>query len=117
MGYWGYEAMESDSALDYMFKIIAHLETLWDEATGYGQKMAVVYVLTEAPEVDGTDYNGLKTKAVAFVEDCMTSLGKEALENSLEAFNERCEQVTYLQGLMDKLQERQGSTLIEKLTV
>tara|TARA_R110002020_G_scaffold285063_1_gene500621 strand:+ start:731 stop:1087 length:357 start_codon:yes stop_codon:yes gene_type:complete len=115
MGYWGYAATESDSALDYMFKVIEHLEKLWDEATDYGQKMAVVYVLTEAPEVDSTDYRGLKAKAITFVEGCITSLSKEALENSLEAFNERCEQVTYLQGLIKKLQANQGTTLLSKL--
>ena len=117
MGYWGYKTTESDSALDYMSKVIEHLEKLWTEATDYGEKMAVVYVLTEAPEVDSTDYRGLKAKAVAFVEDCLTSLSKEALENSIEAFNERCAQVSYLQGLVGKLQEKQGSTLIEKLAV
>jgi len=115
MGYWGYGATESDSALDYLGKVIAHLEKLWEEATGYGQKMAVVYVLTEAPEVDGADYNGLKAKAVVFVGDCMTSLSKETLENSLEAFNERCEQVTYLQELIEKLQTKQGTSLVKKL--
>tara|TARA_Y100000296_G_scaffold86457_1_gene126282 strand:- start:478 stop:840 length:363 start_codon:yes stop_codon:yes gene_type:complete len=115
MGYWGYKTMESDSALDAMFKVIELLEKMWDEATDYGEKMAVVYVLTEAPQVDGSDYRGLKAKAVTFVEDCLTSLSKEALENNLEAFNERCEQVTYLQGLIEKLQEKQGTTLIEKL--
>ena len=77
--------------------------------------MAVVYVLTEAPEVDSTDYKGLKAKAVTFVEDCITSLSREALENSLEAFNERCEQVTYLQGLIKKLQAKQGTSLGKKL--
>ena len=117
MGYWGYEATESDSALNAMFKVIALLEKMWDEATDYGEKMAVVYVLTEAPQVDGSDYRGLKAKAVTFVEDCLTSLSKEALENSLEALNEKCEQITYLQGLVRKLQEKQGSTLIEKLAV
>ena len=121
MGYWGYKATESDSALDYMFKVIAHLETLWDEANDYGQKMAVVYVLTEAPEVDGTDYNGLKEKAVAFVADCMTCLDEEAIDDSgsigdyCEDFNKRQEQMSYLQGLMNKLQVRQGTTLVEKL--
>jgi len=123
MGYWGYEAMESDSALDYMFKVIAHLETLWDEATGYGQKMAVVYILTEAPEVDSTDYTGLKAKAVAFVAECMTLLDKEAIDDSgtvgdyCENFNKKQEQMAYLQGLIEKLQVKQGSTLIKKLTV
>ena len=115
MGYWGYEATASDSALDYLAKVTEHLEKMWDEAKGYGQKMAIVYILTEAPVVDVTDYSGLKAKAVAFVEDCVTSLNKEALENSLEAFDERCAQVTYLQELMNKLQERQGTTLVEKL--
>ena len=115
MGYWGYKTTESDSALDYMSKVIEHLEKLWTEATDYGQKMAVVYVLTEAPEVDSTDYRGLKAKAVTFVEDCITSLSREALENSLEAFNERCEQVTYLQGLIKKLQAKQGTSLGKKL--
>jgi hypothetical protein len=115
MGYWGYKTTESDSALDYMFKVSTHLQTLWDEATDYGEKMAIVYVLTEAPEVDSTDRKGLKAKAVAFVEDCVTSLSKEPLENNLEAFNEKCEQITYLQGLIKKLQERQGTTLFENL--
>ena len=115
MGYWGYEATESDSALDYLAKVVEYLEKLWDEATDYGQKMAVVYVLTEAPAVDMSDYRGLKAKAVTFVEDCITSLSKEALENSLEAFNERCEQVAYLQGLIEKLQAKQGTSLGKKL--
>ena len=111
MGYWGYKATESDSALDFMLKVSDHLETLFDEATDYGEKMAIVYVLTEAPEIDGIDHNGLKAKAIAFVEDCMTSLSKEPLENNLEAFNEKCEQITYLQGLIKKLQVREGTTL------
>ena len=115
MGYWGYKTTESDSALDYMSKVIEHLEKLWTEATDYGEKMAVVYVLTEAPEVDSTDYRGLKAKAVTFVEDCLTSLSKEALENNLEAFNERCEQVTYLQGLVRNLLSTQGTSLGDKL--
>ena len=115
MGYWGYKTTESDSALDYMFKVIEHLEKLWDEATDYGEKMAVVYVLTEAPAVDMSDYRGLKAKAVTFVEDCLTSLSKEALENNLEAFNERCEQVTYLQGLVRNLLSKQGTSLGDKL--
>jgi len=115
MGYWGYEATASDSALDYLAKVTEHLEKMWDEAKGYGQKMAIVYILTEAPVIDVTDYKGLKAKAITFVEDCVTSLSKEALENSLEAFNERCEQVTYLQGLIEKLQAKQGTSLGKKL--
>ena len=111
MGYWGYKATESDSALDYMWKVSEHLETLWDEATDYGEKMAIVYVLTEATEIDGIDHNGLKAKAIAFVEDCMTALNTEPLENSLEAFKEKCEQITYMQGLIKKLQVREGTTL------
>ena len=121
MGYWGYEATESDSALDAMFKIIALLEKMWDEATDYGEKMAVVYVLTEAPQVDGADYRGLKAKAVAFVEDCQTRLYAEDLRKLpvgeyCEAFDKRYAQNTYLQGLVWKLQEKQGATLIKKLT-
>tara|TARA_Y100000310_G_scaffold242695_1_gene246877 strand:+ start:1126 stop:1602 length:477 start_codon:yes stop_codon:yes gene_type:complete len=122
MGYWGYEATESDSALDAMFKVIALLEKMWDEATDYGEKMAVVYVLTEAPQVDGADYRGLKAKAVAFVADCMTRLDKEDVDDSgsigdyCEDFNKRYEQITYLQGLIEKLQVKQGTSLGEKLT-
>ena len=122
MGYWGYKAMESDSALDAMFKVIELLEKMWDEATDYGEKRAVVYVLTEAPQVDGSDYRGLKAKAGAFVEDCQTRLYAEDLKKLpvgeyCEAFDKRYAQNTYLQGLVWKLQEKQGSTLIEKLTV
>ena len=122
MGYWGYKAMESDSALDAMFKVIALLEKMWDEATDYGEKMAVVYVLTEAPQVDGSDYRGLKAKAVAFVADCMTRLDAEDIDDSgsvgeyCETFDERYSQNIYLQGLIEKLQEKQGATLIKKLT-
>ena len=155
MGYWGYKATESDSALDYLARVTEHLEKMWDEAKDYGQKMAIVYILTEAPVVDITDYSGLKAKAVAFVasaarvaeerakaaeatveaivEDCVTSLSKEALEtrslndslevfnerealeNSLKGFNERYAQVTYLQGLIKKLQAKQGTSLGKKL--
>ena len=121
MGYWGYETTESDSALDYMFKVIAHLETLWDEATDYGERMAVVYVLTEAPAVDSTDYRGLKAKAVAFVADCMTLLDEEEVDDNgsvgdyMGEFNKRYEQITYLQGLIEKLQVKQGTSLSEKL--
>ena len=139
MGYWRYEATESDSALDAMFKVIALLEKMWDEATDYGEKMAVVYVLTEAPQVDGADYRGLKAKAVAFVADCMTRLDKEnerlillvkaklvhfdedvddsgSIGDYCEDFNKRYEQITYLQGLIEKLQVKQGTSLGEKLT-
>ena len=121
MGYWGYKTTESDSALDYMSKVIEHLEKLWTEATDYGEKMAVVYVLTEAPAVDMSDYRGLKAKAVAFVADCMTRLDEEDVDDSgsvgdyIEDFNKKQEQITYLQGLISKLQERQGTSLGNKL--
>ena len=121
MGYWGYEATASDSALDYLAKVTEHLEKMWDEAKGYGQKMAIVYILTEAPVIDVTDYSGLKAKAVTFVADCMTCLDEEDIDDSgsvgdyCEDFNKKQEQIAYLQGLMEKLQEKQGTTLFEKL--
>jgi hypothetical protein len=115
MGYWRYEATESDSALDYMVKITEQLEKLWDEAEDYGEKMAVVYVLTEAPAVDMTDYRGLKAKAAAYVAERTTLLKRKPLANSIEAFNERCEQITYLLGLVEKLQTKQGTTLVKLL--
>jgi len=69
MGYWGYEATASDSALDYLARVTEHLEKMWDEAKGYGQKMAIVYILTEAPVVDVTDYRGLKEKCAKYLQD------------------------------------------------
>ena len=111
MGYWGYKAMESDSALDAMFKVIALLEKMWDEATDYGQKMAVVYVLTEAPEVDGNDYRGLKAKASAYLTDYA-----DMLENDDGTEFTKVE-IAYLRELASKLQEKQRSTLMDKLTV
>jgi len=122
MGYWGYEATASDSALDYLARVTEHLEKMWDEAKGYGQKMAIVYILTEAPVVDVTDYSGLKAKAVTFVADCMTCLDEEAIDESgsigdyCNDFNKRYEQMSYLQGLVEKLQKKQSTTLVEKIS-
>jgi len=109
MGYWGYEATASDSALDYLANLTEHLEKMWDEARDYGQKMAVVYVLTEAPAVDMTDYRGLKAKAVEFIGFAIT--------NAYEAHDAYLEnsKIEYLQGLVRKLQTKQGTTLLANL--
>ena len=111
MGYWGYEATESDSALDYLAKVTKYLEKLWDEATDYGQKMAVVYVLTEAPVVDCTDYRGLKAKAAKYVQDYA-----DLLEGERNAYGESQKEINYLIRLFEKLQSKQGTSLGEKLT-
>ena len=110
MGYWGYEATASDSALDYLAKVTEYLEKLWDEATNYGQKMAVVYVLTEAPVVDCTDYRGLKAKAAKYVQDYA-----DLLEGERNAYGESQKEINYLQGLITKLQAKQGTSLSTKL--
>ena len=121
MGYWGYKTTESDSALDYLGRVAKYLNWLWNEATDYGEKMAVVYVLTEAPAVDMTDYRGLKAKAVAFVADCMTRLDEDDVDDSgsvgdyIEDFNKKQEQLAYLQELMEKLQSKQSTSLGVKL--
>ena len=110
MGYWGYEATESDSALDYLAKVVEYLEKLWDEAENYGQKMAVVYVLTEAPIVDCTDYRGLKEKCAKYVQDYA-----DLLEGERNAYGESQKEINYLIRLFEKLQSKQGTSLGEKL--
>ena len=109
MGYWGYGATESDSALDYMAKITRQLEKLWDEAEDYGEKMAVVYILTEAPEVDMGDYRGLKSKAATYVSDYAAMIEDRNIDEMRQG------EIEYLQGLAAKLQSKQGTSLIEKL--
>ena len=111
MGYWGYRATESDSALDYMSKITEQLEKLWDEATDYGEKMAVVYILTEAPEVDMGDYRGLKSKAATYVSDYAAMIEDRNIDEMRQG------EIEYLQGLAKKLQTKQGTSLGEKLEV
>jgi len=110
MGYWGYEATESDSALDYLNKVTTHLEKLWDDASDYGEKMAVVYVLSSAPEIDGTDHHGLKAKMITYLSDYADLLDEDGTEFVTN-------EIKYLRGLVATLQEEQGSTLIPKLTV
>jgi len=110
MGYWGYEATESDSALDYLAKVTEYLEKLWDEATDYGQKMAVVYVLTEAPVVDCTDYRGLKEKCAKYLWEY-----KGLLQGERNAYGESQKEIDYLQRLISKLWFRYGTSLGEKL--
>ena len=97
MGYWGHRTMESDSALDYMFKIIEHLNMLWDKATDHGERMAIVYVITEAPDVDMTDNCGLKNKASTYL------YIYSAMLNDRNADGERQEEIDYLDGLRSKL--------------
>ena len=96
MGYWGHRTMESDSALDYMFKIIEHLNMLWDKATDHGERMAIVYVITEAPDVDMTDNCGLN-KASTYL------YNYSAMLNDRNADGERQEEIDYLDGLRSKL--------------
>jgi len=110
MGYWGYGATESDSALDYMAKITEQLEKLWDEAEDYGEKMAIVYILTEAPVVDITDYRGLKAKAAEYLWDYAELLGNEC-----NAYGESRDEIEYLVRLHEKLQSKQGTSLDKKL--
>ena len=109
MGYWGYRATESDSALDYMAKVIKYLEKLWDEATDYGEKMAVVYILTEAPEVDMTDSHGLKSKAATYVSNYASMIEDRNIDEMRQG------EIEYLQELVAKLQSKQGTSLGEKL--
>ena len=111
MGYWGYEATESDSALDYLGKVITHLKKLWDEATDHGERMAVVYVLTEAPEIDMMDYNGLKSRAATYVSDYAAMIEDRNIDEMRQG------EIEYLQGLAKKLQTKQGTSLGEKLEV
>jgi len=108
MGYWGYKATESDSALDYMSTITEHLEKLWDGSTDHGERMAVAYVLTEAPDVDMTDYTGLKTKVATYLSNYVAML------NDRNADGERQEQIDYLEGLRSKLYFRQGTSLLDR---
>ena len=109
MGYWGYRATESDSALDYMSKITEQLEKLWNEAEDYGEKMAVVYILTEAPEVDMGDYRGLKSKAATYVSDYAAMIEDRNIDEMRQG------EIEYLQELVAKLQSKQGTSLGEKL--
>jgi len=110
MGYWGYEATASDSALDYLARITEYLEEMWNEAKDYGQKMAVVYILTEAPVVDMTDYRGLKAKAAKYLWDYAELLGNER-----NAYGESRDEIEYLVRLHEKLQSKQGTSLGKKL--
>lgn len=109
MGYWGHKATESDSALDYMFKVIEHLNMLWDKATDHGERMAIVYVITEAPNVDMTDHSGLKNKAATYLSNYAAML------NDRNADGERQEEIDYLEGLRSKLYFKQGATLLSNL--
>ena len=109
MGYWGYGATESDSALDYMAKITEQLEKLWDEAEDYGEKMAVVYILTEAPEVDMVDYRGLKSKAATYVSNYAAMIEDRNIDEMRQG------EIEYLQELVTQLQSKQGTSLGEKL--
>jgi hypothetical protein len=109
MGYWGYRATESDSALDYMSKIVKYLEKLWDEAEDYGERMAVVYVLTEAPEVDMMDFNDLKSRAATYVSNYAAMIEDRNIDEMRQG------EIEYLQGLVTKLQSKQGTSLGEKL--
>ena len=118
MGYWGYEATASDSALDYLAKVTEHLEKMWDEAKDYGQKMAIVYILTEAPVVDVTDYRGLKEKCAKYLQDYADLLQSERKEGyPTQEMVRFIQEIKYLRGLVSKLQTKQSTTLIEKLMV
>ena len=108
MGYWGYKATESDSALDYMSMITEHLEKLWDGSTDHGERMAVVYVLTEAPNVDMTDHLGLKDITAVYLRDYIAML------KDRNADGEQQEQIDYLEGLRSKLYFRQGTSLLDR---
>ena len=112
MGYWGYEATASDSALDYLARVTEHLEKMWDEAKGYGQKMAIAYILTEAPVVDMTDYSGLKERCAKYLWEY-----KQLLKGERNAYGESQKEIDYLQGLITKLWFKQGTTLGKKLAV
>jgi hypothetical protein len=90
MGHWGYKATESDSALDYLAKVTEHLEKMWDEAEDYGEKMAIVYILTEAPVVDITDYKGLKDKCAKYLREY-----KELLQGERNAYSESQKEIDY----------------------
>ena len=108
MGYWGYEATASDSALDYLARVTEHLEKMWDEAKDYGQKMAIVYILTEAPVVDVTDYSGLKERCAKYLWEY-----KQLLKGERNAYGESQEEIEYLVRLHEKLRTKQGTSLIE----
>ena len=72
--------------------------------------MAVVYVLSSAPEIDGTDHHGLKAKMITYLSDYADLLDEDGTEFVTN-------EIKYLRGLVATLQEEQGSTLIPKLTV
>jgi hypothetical protein len=109
MGYWGHGATESDSALDYMWKVIEHLNMLWDKAADHGERMAIVYVITEAPNVDMTDHSGLKNKAGIYLHNYAAMLKDRNNDG------ERQEEINYLNELRSKLSSRQGTTLLGNL--
>jgi len=114
MGYWGYEATESDSALDYMWKVMENLHMLWEKTTDHGERMAIVYVITEAPKVDMTDHSGLKKEAATYLSNYAAMLEDRNIDEM------RQDEIKYLQGLVKKLQTKQGTSLnavVRKMSV
>jgi hypothetical protein len=97
LGYWGHESTDSVSALDYMWKVIEHLNMLWDKAADHGERMAIVYVITEAPNVDITNHSGLKNKAATYLYNYAAMLKDRNNDG------ERQEEINYLNGLRSKL--------------
>jgi len=114
MGYWGFRTTESDSALDYLGKVTEHLEKLWDEATNHGEKMAIIYILTEAPLVDMTDYIGLKDKAVEYLTDYSDTLYDA--EVGVSEYNKQSTgEIQYLVDLANLLLLRHETTLVASI--
>jgi hypothetical protein len=111
MGYWGFGTTESDSALDYLGKVTEHLEKMWDEATDHGENMAIIYILSEAPLVDMTDYVGLKDKAVEYLTGYSYML--YVAEVGVREYNKQStEEIQYLVDLANLLLLRHGTTLV-----
>ena len=111
MGYWGFGTTESDSALDYLGKVTEHLGKLWDEATDHGERMAIIYILTEAPLVDMTDYVGLKGKAVEYLTEYSDML--YYAEVGVSKYNKQStEEIQYLVNLARVLLLRHKTTLV-----
>ena len=110
MGYWGWKALESDSALDYIAIVAEHMETLWDNSEDHGERMAVVYVLTEASSIDMTDYRGLKAKVSRYL------LNYSAMLSDHNVDGQHQEQIDYLLELATALSIRENTSLTANLS-
>jgi hypothetical protein len=125
MGYYGYKATQSDGAMDTIAGVATLLAEKWNaletlygtteqlywkteeertDASGYpkghGEKMGIIHMLLNVPEIDDSNYYGLRKNAIGYLVQRADELAnRHDLVQELEIRKEW----SYTSGLLEKL--------------